>query len=238
MNNSIQILWQDEHLIAVNKQAGMLSIPDRWNSAIPSLLSELRKTIKEVFIIHRLDRETSGVILFAKNAMAHKKVSVQFENKNARKVYDVLVQGHFMNKEGLIEGGIAEDKAVKGKMMAHPKGKASQTFYRVMETWGKIAYIQVQPLTGRTHQIRVHLQDIGHPLLVDPLYGGSNAFLLSSIKRKYKNADDEKPLLSRVSLHSRKLTFIHPQTNEKVSVETDMPKDMLAVIQQLRKLKI
>jgi 23S rRNA pseudouridine1911/1915/1917 synthase len=234
----IDILYEDEDLVIVNKPPGLLVIPDRFNAAIPSLGRMLEaKTGQKIWVVHRLDRETSGVICFAKNDVSHRYLSQLFEKREVTKYYTGLVNGLVIPAEGRIEKALAEHPAVKGKMVVTKKGKASVTDYLVLEQWPLYSLVEFRIYTGRTHQIRVHMQSIGHPLVCDELYGDGKPFLVSAIKRKYRLSDKEeteKPLLSRLALHASRLQF-KKEDGTEIKAEAPLPKDIAACIKQLNK---
>jgi 23S rRNA pseudouridine1911/1915/1917 synthase len=234
----IDILYEDDDLLVVNKPAGMLVIPDRFDSEIPSLNKTLEaKTGQHIYVVHRLDRDTSGVICFAKNEEAHKYMSKLFQEHTVGKYYYGIVNGRVIPEEGRIEKPIAEHPTVKGKMAIVKKGKPSITDYKVVEQWPLYSLVYFQIHTGRTHQIRVHIQSIGHSIVADELYGDGKPFFLSGIKKKFRLSDHdeaERPLLSRLALHSAKLEFVTPSGKE-LSIEAPLPKDMAATVKQLNK---
>lgn len=224
--------------VAINKPAGLLSIPDREGKEI-SLKVLLKEKYGNIFTVHRLDRDTSGLIVFAKNEIAHKHLSLQFENRQTKKIYQGLVIGSIIEKKGSIDSPIAEHPALNGTMIIHRKGKESLTDYEVLEDFGIYSHLQFQIHTGRTHQIRVHMKDTGHPIVCDALYGDGKPVLVSSLKSKFKLAKDveeERPILNRLALHSFLLGF--KDINGKlVELEAPLPKDMRATLQQLAKRK-
>ena len=231
-------LFENDHFIALNKPAGVLSIPDRMQSE-PSLKDKLIEKYGSIFTIHRLDRETSGIILFAKDAETHKYFSKQFEEKTMEKYYLGLVHGTPPEKTGKIDAAIVEHPVFKGQMVINKNGKPSLTEYEVLENLGKYSLVKFQLHTGRTHQIRVHSKNIGHPIVCDPLYGDGKAVMLSAIKKKFKlskHDNEERPMLNRVALHSYELKFKDAQDKE-FNLVAELPKDMRALIQQLKKNK-
>ncbi len=234
----IEILYQDDDMVMVNKPAGVLVIPDRFNDALPSLNKMLEDKLgTKIWVVHRLDRDTSGVICFAKNEETHKYLSGLFENHDIGKFYAGLVVGRVVPEEGRIEAPIAAHPAIKGKMVVAKKGKPSVTDYKVVSQWALYSLVQFQIHTGRTHQIRVHMQSIGHPIVCDELYGDGQPFLLSNIKKKYKlseKEETERPLLNRLALHAYRLTLVKPDGTE-ISVEAPLPKDIAATVRQLDK---
>jgi 23S rRNA pseudouridine1911/1915/1917 synthase len=234
----IDTLFEDDDLIIVNKPAGVLVIPDRFDPNIASLNKLLEEQLKQkLYVVHRLDRDTSGVICFAKNETAHKYLSKLFMERDVKKYYMALVTGRINPAEGLIDKGIAEHPVIKGKMVITAKGKPSQTGYIVKEQWALYALVQLELHTGRTHQIRVHLQSIGNPVVADEVYGDGKPFFLSAIKKKYRLSEKEeaeRPLLSRLALHACRLEFVK-EDGTPVLAEAPLPKDMAACVNQLNK---
>lgn len=215
----------------------MLTIPDRHDNQLSSLLGMLRKHYGEIFTVHRLDRDTSGIILFAKNEVAHKYFSQLFESRNVKKFYQGLVNGQLLTPSGTIEEALMEHPVQKGKMVINKKGKASRTDFEVLEAYGLYSLVKLQIHTGRTHQIRVHMKHVGHPIAVDELYGTATPIFLSAIKKKYKlgkHTEEERPLLKRLALHAWQLHFTDPQGQDYI-IEAPLPKDIQAVVTQLRK---
>lgn len=234
----IEISYEDDDLVIVNKPARVLVVPDRFNQELPSLNKMLEEQLKQkAWVVHRLDRETSGVICFAKNEQSHRCLSMLFQERGVSKFYAGLVNGIVDPPEGRLESNIAEHPAQNGKMIVAKKGKLAITDYKVAEQWPLYALVQFQIHTGRTHQIRVHMQSIGHPIVCDELYGDGKPFMLSAIKRKYRLSDkeeQEKPLLSRLALHAYRLEF-EKEDGTLVTAEAPLPKDMAACVNQLNK---
>jgi 23S rRNA pseudouridine1911/1915/1917 synthase len=233
-----EIIFENDSFIAINKPAGLLSIPDREGKE-PSLKSWLREKYGNIFTVHRLDRETSGVIVFAKDEATHKFLSVAFEQRDVEKFYQGLVQGSLPETKGTIDLPIMEHPAKPGTMCVNKHGKASRTDYEVIEDLGLYSLIEFNIHTGRTHQIRVHMQALGHPIACDELYGDARPVKLSSFKRNFKlskHEEEERPILSRLALHSHLLHF-KDATGEYHTLEAPLPKDMRALLQQLKKWK-
>jgi 23S rRNA pseudouridine1911/1915/1917 synthase len=234
----IERIYEDDELLIVNKPAGVLVIPDRFNSEIPSLNRILETELgMHIYVVHRIDRWTSGLVCFTKNEEAHKYMSTLFQERDVNKYYIGLLNGRVIPEEGRIEKAIVEHPAVKGKMTIAKKGKASITDYKVLEQWSLYSLVQFQILTGRTHQIRVHVQSIGHSIVCDDLYGDGKPFLLSGIKKKFKLSDhdeEERPLINRLALHAWKLDF-NKEDGTPISVEAKLPKDISAAVNQLNK---
>ncbi len=233
-----EIIFENEFFVAVNKPAGLLSIPDRMGTEV-SLKQLLKEKYGEIYTVHRLDKSTSGIIVFAKDEKTHKELSQKFEGRDVEKFYQGLVLGKPVNDKGTIDIPIAEHPGKVTKMMTNAKGKPSVTDYEVLESFRSYSWIQFQIHTGRTHQIRVHMQHIGNPIACDELYGKAEPILLSTIKgKKFKlsnNVLDERPILSRMALHSWKLKF--ELNAELFELEAEVPKDIKATLQQLRKWK-
>ena len=234
----IETLFEDDDLLIVNKPAGLLVIPDRFEYGLPSLNKTLEaKTGQKIWVVHRLDRETSGVICFAKNEHYHRYLSILFQERDVHKYYAGLVTGIVVPPEGRIESPIAPHPAVPGKMVVNRKGKFAVTDYRVVEQWPLYSLLQFQIHTGRTHQIRVHMASIGHPIVCDELYGDGLPFLLSTLPSPLKlsaTAEQERPLLSRLALHAYRLAF-EKEDGTPVDVEAELPRDMSACVKQLNK---
>ncbi|SFN96395.1 23S rRNA pseudouridine955/2504/2580 synthase/23S rRNA pseudouridine1911/1915/1917 synthase [Chitinophaga sp. YR627] len=231
------IIKETADFVILNKPAGMLTIPDRHDNQLDSLQGLLRKHYGEIFTVHRLDKDTSGVILFAKNEVAHKYYSQLFEGRNVKKFYKGLVNGQLHPETGSVDEAIMEHPTIKGRMVTNRKGKNALTDYQVLEAFGLYSLVQLQIHTGRTHQIRVHMKHLGHPIAVDELYGTASPVYLSAIKKNYKlgkRVEEERPLLSRLGLHAWQLQFKDQQGEENV-IEAPLPKDIQAVVTQLRK---
>lgn len=237
MKNKPEIIAETDHWIALNKPSGLLSIPDRMQSE-PSLKDLLNEKYGKVWIVHRLDKFTSGLIVFAKDEETHKLLSKQFEDRSVEKFYLGLVNGTLMNKEGSVDAPIMEHSIKKGTYVINTKGKASLTDYKVIAAHGQYSWLQFQIHTGRTHQIRVHMKHIGHPIVCDDVYGSEAPILLSSIKRKKfklaKAEEEERPLLNRLALHAWKLRFTDVDGKE-IALEAPLSKDLRALLQQFEK---
>jgi 23S rRNA pseudouridine955/2504/2580 synthase/23S rRNA pseudouridine1911/1915/1917 synthase len=239
MNQSpYTIIQEDENIVTINKPSGLLTIPDRFGKEI-SLKQILKDKYGEIFTVHRLDRDTSGVVVFAKNEEAHKGLSQQFEERETTKIYLGLVMGLPAENSGVINEPIMEHPVKKGVMTVYKKGKESITEYEVLENFRQYAWMQFRILTGRTHQIRVHMKHLGHPIVADDVYGDGKPIFISSLKKKAynlaKTEEEERPILSRLALHSSRLEI---KLGDKAYVlEAELPKDLRALLQQLRKNK-
>jgi 23S rRNA pseudouridine955/2504/2580 synthase/23S rRNA pseudouridine1911/1915/1917 synthase len=237
--NKLHIIYQDEQLLIVDKPSGLVTIPDRLGRDPYSVLGLLQQQFDSVFTVHRLDRETSGVLCFARTESAHRNLSLQFEHHKTDKYYIALVDGSLPQEEGSIDKAIAPHPSIAGKMIAGRTGKPSLTFYQVKERFKRFTLVEALLKTGRTHQIRVHFKSIGHPLAVDALYGHREGLKLSEFKQKSyrtgKFSEEERPLIARTSLHAQRLLIDHPETGERMEFISEIPKDFQAVLNQLRK---
>lgn len=237
MQLSKHILFENDDFVVINKPAGLLTIPDRHNDKLPSLSKLLEQHYGHIFIVHRLDKDTSGVMVFAKNEATHQFLSEQFQSRKTDKTYLGLVTGRVQDKTGTIDIPIYESSVKRGKMLTGKKGKEALTTFEVQEYFSLYTLLKVRIFTGRTHQIRVHLQSIGHPIAMDEVYGNGKPFYLSFIKKNYrlsKNEDAEKPLMSRMALHASSLSF-EDKGGKKQCFEVPPPKDFQAMLNQLRK---
>lgn len=231
------IIFENDDFIAIDKASGVLTIPDRHDDTQVSLYRMLTNKYGKIYIVHRLDRDTSGLLLFAKNELTHKHLSQLFEQRKIEKHYLGVVRGSMPAEKGTVNEPIAEHPYHKGEMTVSKKGKASETDYEVIEDHGNYSLVLFDIHSGRTHQIRVHTKFLGHPIACDVVYGDGNPVLLSSFKKKYKlsqHDEEERPILNRLALHSYRLKFkdLHGQLHQ---LEAPLPKDMRALLQQLKK---
>ena len=232
------IIFENNNFVVVDKPSGLLSIPDREGDEL-SLKGILKEKYGEIYTVHRLDKNTSGIIVFARNEETHRYLSQAFEERTVEKYYQGIVKGTLSEKEKTIDAPIAQNNVKKTQMIIHKRGKEAVTDYRVVEEFGKFTLVEFRIHTGRTHQIRVHMQYVGHPLVGDEIYGDGQPILLSSIKKNYnlsKNELEERPLLNRLALHAQRLKF-KDASGKMHEFEAEFPKDIRALLQQLRKFK-
>ncbi len=239
MKNKLQELYVDADIIVVNKPAPLLSIPDRFDQSLPNLRDMMRMQYGEAFVVHRLDRETSGVVVAARNQQAQTNLQEQFGSRSVEKVYYALLEGtpHFEDDPLIVDIPIEIDPRHLGLMRASVSGKPSRTDFSIVEQF-KHAFLATCVLhSGRQHQIRVHAKAIGHPLFIDSQYGNRSEFMVSSVKRRFNVAknEDERPLMSRQTLHAHRIAFDHPTTGERLAFEAPLQKDFKALCQVLRK---
>ncbi|MFY8004559.1 MAG: RluA family pseudouridine synthase [Chitinophagaceae bacterium] len=230
-----EIVFEQEDFVVVNKPEGLLSIPDREGKEI-SLKVLLQQQFGTILTVHRLDKDTSGLIVFARNEATHKLLSKLFESRDVEKWYAGFVLGNPLDDSGLIDVPIMESPVKEGTMIAHAKGKPSLTAYKVVERYRFYSLVHCQIHTGRTHQIRVHMKHIGNSIAGDPLYGDGKPVLLSSFKKKFhlsKKDEEEKPLFNRLALHAFKLSFT--LNNQFYHFEIPLPKSFIVLSKQLQK---
>lgn len=230
-----EIITETEDFVVLNKPSGLLSIPDMMQSEI-SLKDILKEKYGEIFTVHRLDKDTSGVIIFARNESSHKYLSELFSGRSVKKIYYGIVHGSPYDDKGHIDLPIAEHPVKKGKMMVNRKGKPASTEWEKMESFGRFSLIKFRIHTGRTHQIRVHMEHAGYPIICDPIYGDGQPVFLSSFKKKFHLGKfaEEKPLMNRLALHASELGFEYAN-GEEYTLEAPLPKDFQAFLNQCRK---
>lgn len=231
------VLYLHKDFVIVDKSPGVLSVPERFTDEA-SVKKLLRDEYGEIYAVHRIDRFTSGVMIFARNEDAHKVLNQIFESRQVEKKYRALVQGRFLESSGTWRFPILKLPGLN-KVVINKKGKDAVTHYKVLEAFESYSYLELKIDTGRTHQIRVHLQEAGHPLLVDPEYGNQTEFFVSEIKgnRKFNlgKYKEERPILIRTPLHSFSIQFKYPGMEEELYFEAPFPKDFKATLNQLRK---
>jgi 23S rRNA pseudouridine1911/1915/1917 synthase len=234
--NKLGIIANEDDFIVVNKPAGMLSIPDRMQSEV-SLKDVLLEKFGEIYTVHRLDKDTSGVIIFAKNKLAHEQLNKAFEQRQTTKLYNGLVLGVPPQPTGTVVAKIAEHPRKDGSMTTNERtGKEAITEYELLKSFKKYSWLQFKILTGRTHQIRVHAKHIGCPIVCDAVYGDGKAVLISQLKRNYnlsKKEFEERPILNRQALHAAHLSLQYNSQN--YFFDAPLPKDLLALLKQLEK---
>ena len=233
---NIEILYEDAEIVVVNKPPGLRSIPDRYNRELPSAIHILQDSGMTAFTVHRLDKETSGVMVFAKTSEAHTLLNEQFQHQTIKKEYLALVTGRTPEK-GTIDARLTVHPTKSQIVVAKKGGKKSVTHYETLKLYRGYSLVSVRPESGRTHQIRVHLNHIGHEIIADPLYGKTTPLYLSHFKKKYSESKgkEERPLLNRLALHAEKIQLTHPATGKKIQFNAPLPKDFRAALRQLDK---
>jgi 23S rRNA pseudouridine1911/1915/1917 synthase len=250
-NIPLEIVYEDEYLAIINKPANMVVHPSRghWEGTLVSALafhygsrlSSVRGPVRPG-VVHRLDRDTTGAILIAKDDLIHGKLAMLFENRQIQKEYFAIVLGTPYLDRDMLDLPIGLHLRSKEKMRIvsseDPNAKQAQTFYEVAGRYGKWSTVRCFPKTGRTHQIRVHLAHIGHPVLCDRNYGGGKIItqeeLLGKVPFSLSNEkSDGTAVLERQALHAHRLTFVHPATEELLNITAPIPADMQAVLDYL-----
>ncbi len=237
----VEILFQDQHILVIDKPSGIDST--RGQFSVECILDVLEAKLKDLTeplrLVHRLDRETSGLMILAKTADAQRDLSTQWETRSVRKIYLVIVHGVMQPSEGTIDLPLRKTESQQRPIKVdHEQGKPSATEYKVLEQYRQHALIEAHPVTGRMHQIRVHFASEGCPVLCDRHYGSPEPLYLSKFKRGYKHSrrkEEEKPLIARLALHANHLEFDHPVTRERMKFELKPPKDFTATVKQLGK---
>jgi 23S rRNA pseudouridine955/2504/2580 synthase len=227
-----RILFENEDFFLINKPPHVATLDERHDDKGDSMLRQAKAYWPDAQVGHRLDKETSGVLIFAKHPEAYRHISMQFEHRQVTKIYHA------------VSGGIHDFEGVMVNLPIYPLktgvvridrelGKEAETVFNTLDVYRAHTLVECMPFTGRMHQIRIHLQCLKAPIVMDELYGGEEIFL-SEIKRKFKLAKDveEQPLISRVALHARGLNFAL-MNGERQLVEAPYPKDMAALIRQL-----
>jgi len=239
-NIPLEILYEDDSLVVINKPADMIVHPGKGNyggtlaAAVQfhfDRLSDVAGRFRPG-IVHRLDRNTTGVILVAKDNQVHSRISDQFQRREVAKEYRAICHGDIPLDSDYIETHIRVHPKKREKMQVCPPDSCSRdaaTFYEVLERFGRFTYVRLRPSTGRTHQLRVHMQHLGHPIIADALYGGGavlhRADLTSNVGTPGRSDDDD-VLIARQALHAFKLKILHPQSGQPLSFEAPLPQDM------------
>jgi len=238
-NSDELLLWVDDNLLAINKPASLPTLPDGYDPHAPHVKALLERSYGPLWIVHRLDRETSGVLLLARSPDAHRSLSLQFENRSVSKVYHALVAGSPPWEERRVTLPLRPDADRQHRTLVdHRQGKPAVTNLRVLERFSLYTLVEARPETGRAHQVRVHLASLGLAVAADGLYGSGVGVYLSQIKPRYKSSrGKERPLLGRLGLHALALLLEHPQTGQPLSLEASYPSDIDATLRYLRKFR-
>jgi 23S rRNA pseudouridine1911/1915/1917 synthase len=241
------VLYEDDYLAVVNKPYNMVVHPARgnWGGTLVNALAHRFQHLSKINgdyrpgIVHRLDRDTSGVILVAKEEKAHRDLGMQFETRKIFKEYVAITHGVLDRDSDYIERRIGHHPHDRIKMIATDDetiGKEACTFYEVMERFKGYTFVRCQPRTGRTHQIRVHLGSVGCPVLADKTYSGRDSFKLSDLVPTLEK-EKEEVLLGRQALHALRLRLFHPKTKEPLAVEAPLPAEFVRTLEALRKYR-
>ncbi len=215
----IPVLFADDYLLVVAKPAGLLTVPDGWQPDLPHLAALLAPQWGRLWVVHRLDRETSGVMVLARTAGAHRALNAQFAQREIRKTYHAIVFGEPVWRQRTVSLRLTLNRGRRKRTVVDARGKPARTEVRVLQRFGAFSLLEAVPRTGRRHQVRVHLFALGFPIVNDPLYG---------------DATDDHPLpIQRLALHARRLTFQHPATGETMGFTAPHPPDFAAALENL-----
>lgn len=237
MNLDELVLYVDDSLLAVNKPAGLAVLPDGYNPQAPYLRGVLEPAFGRLWNVHRLDRATSGLVLLARSAQAHRSLNRQFEQRQVFKVYHALVAGDPPWEERTVKLPLRADGDRRHRTVVdHRRGKPAVTNLRVLERYGAYTLVEAIPETGRTHQIRVHLADQAAPIVADGLYGSGEGIYASQIEPGvHTELPVTEPLLDRLGLHAWSLVLQHPQSQSALTLTAPYPADFASVLNYLRK---
>jgi RluA family pseudouridine synthase len=221
------IIHEDDSLVVINKPAGLLSIPHGYESETPNLSQILKTYYGDIWTVHRLDRESSGVIIFARTAQAHRVLSMQFEKRQTHKIYHAIVYPTPTWEEKTVHSPLRANTGRKHlTRVDHHHGKPAQTTFRVLERFNHLVLLEAHPMTGYRHQIRAHLYAIGMNIIGDPLY--------SIVETKGNQA----PSADRMMLHAFQLTLQHPTSGNTVTYTAHYPNDFDLTLQRIRKTEL
>lgn len=236
------VVYLDDHIAVLNKSSGLLVAADRWDPDARRLdtlaTAELCKEGERLFAVHRIDKDTSGLVIYARTEEAHRTLSMAFENREVAKTYHALVYGRPQWDETEVDIPLRADGDVRHRTVKDKNdGKRAVTKFRNIGSAGPFSWVEAKPITGRTHQIRVHLALSGITIVCDPLYGNPDPLYLSKIKRKWHGDEfEERPLLDRLGLHAWKLALAHPATGEPMEFVAPYQRDLDSARKQLAKL--
>lgn len=238
----LDIVYEDDYLLVVNKAAGMVAHPSLGNytgTLVNALLHYTKKLsgLNEPVrpgIVHRIDKDTSGLLLIAKDETTHAQLAKQFSNHTIEREYWAVCWGIFKDRKGEVIGNIARStKDRKVFAVSQTEGKYAHTFYEVIKEFEFASLIKLRLKTGRTHQIRVHMAHIKHPIFGDPTYGGRKIVYGSDLAKMKSRVENLLQIMQRQALHAKTLGFIHPHTKEKVSLNSELPDDFQLLLEKL-----
>ncbi len=233
---ALNVIYEDKDVLVIDKPVGMVVHPapgNRDKTLVNALLAHCGKSLSGIGgvarpgIVHRLDKDTSGLMVIAKNDMAHQALTAQFSDRSLSRIYCALVWGHPIPTQGKIEGSIGRHPKDRKKMTVTAKGREALTYYKVLKSYEVASLVECKLATGRTHQIRVHMAYKKHPVVGDAVYGGRNRQAAGALGKILQD-------FPRQALHAMELQFQHPRTGKPVRFKSDIPKDIKALIRALK----
>lgn len=239
----LDIIYEDDYLLVVNKPAGMVAHPSLGNytgTLVNALLYHTKKLSTTGVpgrpgIVHRIDKDTSGLLLIAKDEWTHARLAKQFYDHSIEREYWAVCWGIFKKSKGEVVGNITRSTKDRKIFTVHPvEGKHANTFYEVIEEFEFASLVKLHLKTGRTHQIRVHMSHIKHPIFGDPTYGGRVIVYGSQLPKMKSRIDNLLQVMPRQALHAKTLGFIHPHMQKKIFLDSELPEDFLLLLNKLR----
>ncbi len=242
-NIPLEIVYEDEHLLVVNKPAGMVVHPAyaNYSGTLVNALLYYSQSLSDggsaerPGIVHRIDKETSGLLVVAKDDTTHAGLAKQFAKKTVEREYWAVVWGTFKKKTGTIDAELGRSKSDRKKVAVVAGGKRAVTEYEVIEEFEPLTLLRLKLKTGRTHQIRVHLSHIHHPVFGDPTYGGRNAVWAGSQGTRRAHMQNLLEIMKRQALHAKTLGFMHPSTGKSLSFDSNLPEDFRKLLEMLKR---
>ena len=218
LNSGMDIIYQDEHILIINKPEGLSVLPEGWDKDATYLVKTLEEQFDKIWVVHRIDKVTSGIIIFALTAEAHRSLNIQFEKHLVEKTYHAILNGSPKWLDKITKFPLRANVGSKHRTVVDNRnGVRSETRFKILKRYHASALVEAMPMTGRTHQIRVHAYALGFPLLGDILYSAP-----------------ETNIISRPALHAYSLKFTHPTTNEVMSFQAEYPGDFKTAVKMLR----
>ena len=232
------VVYADPDLVVFDKKSGLLVAADRYDETATRLDTLAAEQFGRILAVHRIDKDTSGLVIYARTPESHRGLSLQFQMREVEKIYQALICGRLPRDEVVVNAPLAADGDGRHRTVVNIRqGKEAHTVLRQTAIFGNYAWIEARITTGRTHQIRAHLAHLGVNIVADPLYGDGKPLLLSRLKRSYRGDPfDERPLIARLALHAGHLALRHPVLEGALTFDAPLHRDMAAAKKQLEKL--